>query len=79
LYVNTIFTRRLLGLTDRENDTLLPFLQDHVRSPDFQCRFRWRPGSVAFWDNRCTQHYATYDYTEPRLMHRVVIDGDRPR
>jgi taurine dioxygenase len=78
LFVNRIFTTRLDGLTDRENETLLTFLCDHVRSPDFQCRFTWQPGSVAFWDNRSTQHYAVADYDGRRVMHRVVIAGDRP-
>ncbi len=78
LYVNRIFTARIDELTDRENEALLPMLCDHIQSPDFQCRFAWRPGSVAFWDNRCTQHYAVADYREPRVMHRVVIDGTVP-
>ncbi len=78
LFVNRIFTVRIDQLSDRENEALLPMLWDHVGSPDFQCRFSWRPGSLAFWDNRCTQHYAVADYVEPRVMHRVVIDGDRP-
>ncbi|NMM83241.1 hypothetical protein B2J88_02475 [Rhodococcus sp. SRB_17] len=78
LYVNRTFTTRIDGLSERENEMLLPFLCDHVRGPEFQCRFTWAAGSVAFWDNRCTQHYAVADYTQPRLMHRVVIDGDRP-
>ena len=73
LYVNSNFTTRIVGLTERENATLLPFLVDHVRSPDFQCRFHWEPGSVAFWDNRAVQHYAVPDYTERRVMHRVTI------
>lgn len=79
LFVNKTFTTRLEGLTDRENETLLPMLTDHVRSPDFQVRFHWAPGSVALWDNRCTQHYAVADYAGRRRMHRVVIDGDAPR
>ncbi|WP_305093298.1 TauD/TfdA family dioxygenase [Prescottella sp. R16] len=78
LFVNKIFTTRIEGLTDRENDALLPMLTDHVRSPDFQVRFRWEPGSIALWDNRCTQHYAVADYASRRRMHRVVIDGDEP-
>ncbi len=78
LFVNRIFTARINELSDRENEALLPMLCDHIRSPDFQCRFTWRPGSVAFWDNRCTQHYAVADYTETRVMHRVVIDGTTP-
>lgn len=73
LYVNANFTTRLVGLTERENATVLPFLIDHVRSPDFQCRFRWERDSVAFWDNRAVQHYAVPDYAERRIMHRVTI------
>lgn len=78
LFVNKTFTTRLVGLSDRENEALLPMLTDHVRSPDFQVRFHWAPGSVALWDNRCTQHYAVADYSGRRRMHRVVIDGDVP-
>lgn len=78
LYVNRVFTTRICELSDRENELLLPFLCDHVTRPEFQCRFRWTPGAVALWDNRGTQHYATYDYAGPRVMHRVVIEGDRP-
>lgn len=79
LYVNGNSTTRLVGLTERENDLLLPFLVDHVRSPEFQCRFRWDTGSIAFWDNRSVQHYAVPDYTERRVMHRVTLVGDRPQ
>ncbi len=75
LFVNRNSTTRLVGVTDRENDVLLPFLLDHVRSPEFQCRFHWEPDSVAFWDNRCVQHYAVADYGDRRVMHRVTVDG----
>ena len=75
LFVNRNSTTHIVGLTERENEALLSFLFEHVRSPAFQCRFRWRPGSVAFWDNRCVQHYAVPDYAERRLMHRVTIGG----
>jgi taurine dioxygenase len=75
LFVNRNSTTRIVGLTERENDLILPFLLDHVRSPEFQCRFHWHPGSVAFWDNRCVQHYAVADYVERRVMRRVTIDG----
>ena len=78
LFVNGNSTTRILGLTERENDVLLPFLVDHVRSPEFQCRFRWEVDSVAFWDNRSTQHFAVPDYAERRVMHRVTIAGDLP-
>jgi taurine dioxygenase len=75
LFVNRNSTTRLVSLSERENDVLLPFLLDHVRSPEFQCRFHWEPDSIAFWDNRCVQHYAVADYDERRVMHRVTIDG----
>ncbi len=79
LYVNRNFTTRLCGIGEEENDALLPFLIRQVSRPDFQIRFRWEPGDVAFWDNRCTQHYAVPDYTgHRRVMHRVMIQGDRP-
>jgi taurine dioxygenase len=78
LFVNGNSTTRILGLGERENDVLLPFLIDHVRSPEFQCRFRWEVGSVAFWDNRSTQHFAVPDYSERRVMNRVTIAGDEP-
>jgi taurine dioxygenase len=80
LFVNRNFTTRLCGLTDRENTMLLSHLFQHVERPDFQVRFRWEPNSVAIWDNRCTQHYAVPDYTgHRRIMHRVMIQGDRPQ
>jgi taurine dioxygenase len=79
LYVNRIFTTRVVELSERENELLLPFLFEHVTRPEFQVRFSWRPGDIAFWDNRSTQHYAVYDYAGPRVMHRIVIEGDRPR
>jgi taurine dioxygenase len=79
LYVNNNFTTRIEGITDEESAVLLPFLLQHVQRPDFQVRFRWEPGSVAFWDNRCTQHYAVPDYTgHRRVMHRVTVTGERP-
>jgi taurine dioxygenase len=79
LFVNRNSTTRLLGLTDREQEVLLPFLCDHARSPEFQCRFHWEVGSIAFWDNRAVQHYAVADYHERRIMHRVTIAGPNAR
>jgi taurine dioxygenase len=75
LFLNRNSTTHLVGLTDRENDVLLPFLFDHVRSPEFQCRFHWEQASIAFWDNRAVQHYAVADYRERRVMHRATIAG----
>jgi taurine dioxygenase len=78
LFINSQWAVFIEGLTERENAILLPFLSDHVRSPEFQCRFHWEPNSIAFWDNRWVQHYGVADYTERRVMQRVTIEGERP-
>jgi taurine dioxygenase len=79
LFVNRFFTSHLKDLTEEESRPLLEFLFDHAAKPEFTCRYRWTPHAIAFWDNRCTQHYALNDYHGfRRLMHRVTINGDRP-
>jgi taurine dioxygenase len=79
LFVNSMFTTRLVGLPKDESDALLAFLFAHVKNPLLQCRFRWRPHSVAFWDNRCTQHFAVWDYHPSiRSGYRVTVRGDAP-
>jgi len=79
LFVNRIFTTRINGLTAGESDVLLEYLFRHIETPEFQVRFRWHPGSVAFWDNRAVQHFAIWDYfPEVRSGFRVTITGDRP-
>jgi taurine dioxygenase len=78
LFVNGNFTTRIDDLSDAESSKMLGMLLDHVQSPYFQCRFRWQPGTLALWDNRCLQHYAVPDYTSRRIMHRFTISGDRP-
>jgi taurine dioxygenase len=75
LFVNRNSTTHIVGLSEREQDVLLPFLLDHVRSPEYQCRFHWEEGSIAFWDNRSVQHYAVADYHDRRIMHRATIAG----
>ena len=79
LYVYGVAVSRIEGLTERENEALLPLLCEHVRSPEFQCRFHWEPDSIAFWDNRAVQHCGIADYTEQRIMHRATLRGDVPR
>lgn len=76
LFVNRLFTQRINELSPRESEALLPMLCDQFKDPEIQCRFRWEPGDVAIWDNRAVQHYASPDYEEARLMHRVVLAGD---
>lgn len=79
IYVNAIFTSHIVGLCEQESDDLLTELCQQAVVPEFQCRFRWAPGSIAFWDNRSTQHNAASDYwPERRVMERVTIIGDRP-
>jgi|SRR5579875_2602829 len=79
LFVNRLFTTRIVQLSRLESDALLPMLFQHAENPQFQCRFRWQPNSVAFWDNRCAQHLAVWDYfPQHRYGHRVTILGDRP-
>lgn len=78
LYVNSGFTTRILGMSEAESDALLRRLYDEVKRPEYQVRFRWARNSIAFWDNRATQHYAVPDYDSPRQMERVTVVGDRP-
>jgi taurine dioxygenase len=80
LYVNTGHTVRFAGMTEEESAPLLEFLFQHQIRPEFTCRFQWRVGSIAFWDNRCTQHNPINDYHgHRRVMHRITLAGDRPR
>ena len=79
LYVNRMFTTRIVGLRKGESDAVLEMLYRHIETPEFSVRFRWRPNSVAFWDNRCAQHHAVWDYYPARRYgHRVTVCGDRP-
>ena len=79
LYVNVAHTVGIEGLTDAESAPLLAFLFEHQVRPEFTCRFAWRPGSLAFWDNRCTLHNPVNDYHGfRRVMHRITLRGDRP-
>ncbi len=78
LFVNSGYTQRIAGVPEIEGRHILAMLLEHVTKPEFQVRFKWRPGSLAIWDNRCTQHYALDDYSELRRMRRVQIVGDKP-
>lgn len=79
LYVNTGHSARFEGMTEEESAPLLDFLFRHQVRPEFTCRFSWRPGSIAFWDNRCALHNPVNDYHGyRRLLHRVTLAGDLP-
>ncbi len=79
LFVNKVFTTRILGLPEDEAKTLLAELLDRVKTPEYQVRFRWTPNAIVFWDNRATQHYAILDYwPQERIVERVTIVGDAP-
>ncbi len=79
LYVNAGFTKRIKGMTREESNAVLEMLFEHVKNPNFHCRFKWQPNSVALWDNRCTQHMAVWDYyPQTRSGIRVTVAGDRP-
>ena len=79
LYVNPSFTTRINELNDSESSALLNMLYAHQQRSEFQVRFRWTQNAIALWDNRCTQHFALWDYwPEERKGHRVTIKGERP-
>jgi taurine dioxygenase len=79
LYVNFGHTLRFRGMTEEESAPLLAYLYQHQVKPEFTCRFVWQPGSIAIWDNRCTQHNPVNDYHGyKRVMHRITLKGDRP-
>jgi taurine dioxygenase len=80
LYVNVGHTVRFKGWTEAESAPLLNFLFQHQIQAEFTCRFNWRVGSMALWDNRCAQHYPVNDYHgHRRVMHRITLAGDTPR
>jgi len=79
LFVNGGFTTEINELPEEEGAALLAFLLAHQARPEFSIRWRWQAGDVAFWDNRCTSHYAVDDYRPTRrIMHRATILGDKP-
>lgn len=79
LFVNGIFTKRIVELDEAEGETLLSALIEHATRDEFAIRHDWRSGDLAFWDNRCTQHRVDNDFGDARRCgHRVAIDGDAP-
>ena len=79
LYLNIGHTAKIKGWTEKESAGLLAFLFEHQIRPEFTCRFRWQPGSLALWDNRCAMHNAINDYHgHRRILHRITLAGERP-
>ncbi|MFO0232988.1 MAG: TauD/TfdA dioxygenase family protein [Burkholderiales bacterium] len=80
LYVNVAHTARFEGWTEAESEPLLAYLFDHQRRAEHTCRFRWTPGALALWDNRCVLHNPVNDYHgHRRVLHRITLAGDVPR
>jgi len=74
-----LFTHHIEGLSRSESDALLAFIFEHIRTPEYSCRFAWQPDSIAIWDNRSTQHKPINDYFPAhRRLERITIDGDLP-
>lgn len=79
LFAHEAHTLNIEGWSEEESQPLLNFLYQHARTPEFQCRIRWRVGMVVLWDNRSTHHYPINDYHGyRRLLHRVSLKGDKP-
>jgi taurine dioxygenase len=79
IYVSPVFTMAIKDVPENEGQAILQFLYEHCSRPHWQVRFRWQPDSVAFWDNRCVQHIAMWDYyPNVRSGYRVTVKGDKP-
>jgi taurine dioxygenase len=77
LYVNEHFTRRIVEMNATESEMLLRYLTKWVSNPQFTVRYNWTEGTIAMWDNRCTQHYVVNDFEGERLIQRVTVMGDQ--
>jgi taurine dioxygenase len=79
IFVSAQFTKYIVGMTAEESRLILDFLFDQAKVPEYQFRIRWHPGTIVFWDNRSTQHYANNDYyPNRRRMERVAVVGEKP-
>ncbi|MDJ0788402.1 MAG: TauD/TfdA family dioxygenase [Myxococcota bacterium] len=78
LFVNEHFTRRIVEMGHRESEALLGFLTKWATQPDFTVRYHWTEGTIAMWDNRCTQHCVLSDFDGERVIQRVTVMGDEP-
>lgn len=78
LYVNSVYSERFLGMSDRESDSLMQFLFEHVNTPEFHVSLRWQQGTVAVWEERVTQHRAVDSFVGSRKLRRMTVKGNRP-
>ncbi len=78
LYVNEHFTRRIVEMNATESDAILRHLTRWVSNPRFTVRYHWQEGTIAMWDNRCTQHFVLNDFEGERVIQRVTVMGDKP-
>ena len=78
LFVNEHFTRRIVELSNRESELLLGYLTRWIATPSFTMRYQWKAGTMAIWDNRCTQHKVLNDFNDERVVQRVTVMGDNP-
>ena len=79
IFVNSLFTTHIVGMKKTESRAVLDFLFEHIKTPEFSCRFNWEPNCIAIWDNRSTQHKPINDYFPAhRQLHRITIFGDLP-
>lgn len=78
LFVNQHFTRRIVEMSHEESKVLLEYLIRWIASPRFTVRYHWQKGTIAMWDNRCTQHFVLSDFNEQRVIQRVTVMGDTP-
>ena len=84
LYVNSMYTKKIIGMDKKESDEILKNIFEHQERLDFTCRFKWTENAVAIWDNRSTQHQGLTDFFpgrglgHERIMDRIAIEGDHP-
>lgn len=78
LYVNAVYSERFLDMSERESDSLMQFLFEHVNTPEFHVGITWKPGTVAVWEERVTQHRAVDSFVGQRRLRRITVIGDKP-
>jgi taurine dioxygenase len=78
LFVIANYSDRIVGMSERESEDLLQILFAHINTPEFHVRLRWRPGTVAVWEERVVQHRGVADFTGPRKLRRLTFKGTRP-